>query len=138
MGDPRAFASFDFDHNATEKMLFAGQAKSTSPTPFTVEDWSSKTALPQAQWEALIKAKIAKTNMLIVLVGKFMATATGVNKEIAMAKELNVPVFGVYVGGANTASTLPVGLAKNRTISWQWEYVAKAVDQMMTEGKNAL
>ena len=137
MADPRAFASFDFDNNATEKMLFAGQAKSTSPTPFTVQDWSSKSALPQAQWEALIKAKIAQTNMLIVLVGKYMASATGVNKEIAMAAELDVPVFGVYVGGAGTLSTLPTGLQRNRTIAWNWRDIAAAVDQMMTEGKNA-
>jgi hypothetical protein len=137
MADPRAFASFDFDNNASEKVLFAGQAKSESPTPFTVEDWSSKTALPQAEWEALIKAKIAKTNMLIVLVGKYMASATGVAKEIAMAKTANVPIFGVYVGGATASSTLPVGLQRNRTMVWQWASIAAAVDQMMTEGKNA-
>ena len=58
MADPRAFLSFDFDHNETQKTLFMGQAKKDSPTPFTVEDWSSKSALPQAQWEALIKAKM--------------------------------------------------------------------------------
>ena len=137
MSNPRAFASFDFDHNATDKILFAGQATSESPTPFTVQDWSSKTALPQAQWEALVKAKIAKTNMLIVLVGKYMASATGVAKEIAMAKELNVPIFGVYVGGADSTSTLPAGLQRNRTIPWRWSGIAAAVDQMMTEGKNA-
>jgi hypothetical protein len=137
MADPRAFASFDFDNNANEKILFAGQAKSESPTPFTVEDWSSKSALPQAEWEALIKAKIAKTNMLIVLVGKYMASATGVAKEIAMAKAVNVPIFGVYVGGATESSTLPTGLQRNRTVVWKWATVAAAVDQMMTEGKNA-
>ncbi|EEY41713.1 hypothetical protein VIJ_001665 [Vibrio cholerae RC27] len=40
--------------------------------------------------------------MLIVLSGKTMASATGVVKEIKMAKDQNVPVFGVYVDGANT------------------------------------
>ena len=137
MADPRAFVSFDFDNNQTEKTLFAGQAKSDSPTPFTVHDWSSKTSLPQSQWEDLIKSKMASTNMCIVLVGKYMATATGVAKEIAMAKDLDVPVFGVYVGGADTSSTLPTGLQRNRTMAWKWELIATAVDQMMGEGKNA-
>lgn len=137
MADPRAFTSFDYDHNETQKNLFVGQAKSDSPTPFTVHDWSSKTKLPQAQWERLIKQKMASTNMCIVLVGRFMATATGVAKEIAMAKELNVPVFGVYVDGAGTSSTLPVGLARNRVVSWNWKTIAAAVEQMMGEGKNA-
>lgn len=135
MADPRAFISFDFDNNSTEKMLFAGQSKN-SRTPFAVQDWSSKTALPQAEWEALIKSKINLCNMLIVLVGKNMGSATGVAKEIRMAKDQNVPVFGVYVGGADSLSTLPDGLARNRTIAWDWVKISDAVDQIMGEGKN--
>ena len=137
MADPRAFVSFDFDNNQIEKILFAGQAKKESPTPFTVHDWSSKTTLPQSEWEELIKTKMASTNMCIVLVGKYMASATGVAKEITMAKDLDVPVFGVYVGGAGSTSTLPSGLARGRVVTWEWATVAAAVDQMMGEGKNA-
>lgn len=137
MADPRAFVSFDFDHNVTQKNLFAGQAKSDSPTPFNVQDWSSKTELPQAEWEKLIKQKMASTNMCIVLVGKTMASASGVAKEIAMAKGLDVQVFGVYVDGAGTDSALPAGLQRNRTMAWDWKLIAAAVRQMMGEGKNA-
>lgn len=135
MADPRAFISFDFDHDETEKNLFVGQSRN-SKTPFSIEDWSSKASLPQAQWEALIKGKINKCNMLIVLSGKTMASATGVSKEIALAKDQSVPVFGVYVDGANSSSNLPTGLARNRTISWNWDKIANAVKQMMGEGKN--
>lgn len=135
MADPRAFISFDFDHNKDERVLFVGQSKN-SKTPFSIEDWSSKSALPQSKWEAEIKKKINKCNMIIVLVGKSMATATGVDKEIKFAKDQGVPVFGVYVDGANTKSTLPKGLQRNRTISWKWDNIANAVNKMMTEGKN--
>ena len=41
---------------------------------------------------------------VIVLVGKTMASATGVAEEIAVAKGHDIPVFGVYVGGANDCS----------------------------------
>ncbi len=135
MVNPRAFISFDYDHSIDEKALFAGQSK-LSKTPFNIEDWSSKSSLPQSQWEKLIEEKINKCNMLIVLVGKFMASAYGVNKEIAFAKNNNVPIFGVYVGEANSNSNLPDGLQRNRTINWEWDTIASAVDQMMTEGKN--
>lgn len=135
MADPRAFISFDFDHNETEKILFVGQAKN-STTPFSIEDWSAKSSMPQSQWEAIVKDKINKCNMLIVLVGKTMASAIGVANEIKMAKDQNVPVFGVYVGGANSSSNLPDGLQRNRTIAWNWDKIASAVDQMMGEGKN--
>jgi len=75
--------------------------------------------------------------MCIVLVGRFMASAGGVAKEITMAKEQDVPVFGVYVDGANSSSNLPAGLARSRTVSWDWNKIAAMVDQAMTEGKNA-
>lgn len=135
MANPRAFISFDFDHDETEKNLFVGQSKN-SKTPFSIEDWSSKSSLPQSEWEELIEGKINKCNMLIVLSGQTMASATGVSKEITMAKNQDVPVFGVYVDGANSSSNLPKGLARNRTISWNWADIASAIDQMMGEGKN--
>jgi len=135
MADPRAFLSFDFDHNETHKVLFAGQAKN-SKSPFAIQDWSAKSPMAQSQWEAIVKEKVNKCNMLIVLSGKTMASATGVAKEIAMAKSQNVPVFGIYVDGANTSSGLPTGLARNRVISWDWTNIAAAIDQMMGEGKN--
>ena len=135
MADPRAFISFDFDHDETEKNLFVGQSKN-SKTPFSIEDWSAKSSMPQSEWEALIKEKINKCNMLIVLSGQTMASATGVSKEITLAKDQDVPIFGVYVDGANSSSNLPKGLQRNRTISWSWDSIANAVDQMMGEGKN--
>ena len=75
--------------------------------------------------------------MLIVLVGKTMASAAGVAKEIKFAKDSDVPVFGLYVGGADTDSKLPDGLARSRTIPWEWDKIASKIDQMMKEGKNA-
>ena len=135
MAAPRAFISFDFDNNQSDKILFVGQIKNSS-TPFSAQDWSSKESLPQRLWEAQLKEKIGKCHFMIVLVGQRMGSATGVAKEIGFAKEQNVPFFGVYVGGAGSSSTLPKGLARNRTIAWKWDKIANAVDQMMGEGKN--
>ena len=137
MADPRAFLSFDFDHDSGSKILFAGQAASDSPTSFTLEDWSSKASLPEAEWEKLIATKVGNCHLMIVLVGKHMASAYGVVAEIAMAKNKDVPVFGVYVNGADSSSTLPSGLPRNRTVAWEWKAIGKTVDQCMTEGKNA-
>ena len=86
MAAPRSFVSFDYDHDSASRVLFTGQAKKDSPTPFTAEDWSSKSTLPQAQWEAAIKAKVNTCHMLIVLVGRHMGTASGVVKEIKMGE----------------------------------------------------
>ncbi len=136
MAEPRAFISFDFDHNEVSRRLFAGQGKTDSPTPFIVHDWSSKEDLPQDEWEELISEKISRCHLMIVLVGRSMGSANGVSKEIQFAKDGNVPYFGVYVDGADSNSTLPSGLVRNRVISWKWPSIASAIDQMMGEGKN--
>ena len=135
MANTRAFASFDADNNKDEKILFCGQTHLSS-IPFDVEDWSSKETLPQKTWEQTIETKIGKCHTLIVLVGKQTSAASGVVKEIAMAQKLNVPVFGVYVGGADSTTPLPIGLQRNRTINWTWRGIAAAIEQMMQEGKN--
>ena len=135
MANPRAFLSFDYDHDSHYKMLIAGQAKNDN-VPFTIQDWSNKSELPQSQWKKDTKTKINQCNMLIVLVGQYMASATGVVAEIEMAKECDIPLFGIYVNGAGTASNLPTGLARNRTIDWGHEGIEAAVKQMMGEGKN--
>lgn len=135
MANPRVFISFDHDNNENHKMLFAGQARN-SKTPFSIEDWSAKSAMPQSQWEQIVRDKINRCNILLVLVGNRMSTALGVVKEIAMARAQNVPVFGVYIDGAGVASVLPYGLPRNRTIRWEWDAVADAIDQLMREGKN--
>ncbi len=136
MSAPRAFISFDFDHNVNEKVLFVGQSKN-SKTPFSIQDWSAKSPMPQSKWEEIVEEKIKKCNMVIVLVGKFMASATGVSKEIKLAKDNHIPVFGVYIGGANSQSNLPDGLQRNRTISWEWDSIASAIKQVMKEGINS-
>lgn len=135
MPHPRAFISFDFDNNKTDRDFLVGQAYN-SRTPFDMQDWSSKEELPQREWEALINAKINKCNMVIVLVGRKTSSAIGVVKEIAFAKANNIPTFGIFVGGADPSCPLPLGLPLNRIIKWNWESIVAAMKQCMTEGKN--
>src|ERR1700680_531159 len=110
MADPRAFLSFDFDHDSTSRTLFAGQATSDSPTPFVIQDWSSKTELPEEEWEELIAKKIGSCHLMVVLVGTHMSSAYGVAAEIAMAKDQGRPFFCVYVNGANNSNTIPLAV----------------------------
>jgi hypothetical protein len=133
---PRAFISFDFDNNLNQKILFAGQCNKRSPTPFAAQDWSSKEALPQAEWQRLIREKIGRCHMMFVLVSPTAHHASGIEKEIAMASEQRVPLIGVYVAGANSSTILPKGLARDRAYEWQWKLLASAIEKMLKEGKN--
>ena len=135
MSNPRAFISFDFDNNKPQKDYFIGQCKN-SRTPFSVYDWSAKTAMSEDEWEEIVEEKMKKTNMCIVLVGRSMKSAVGVDKEIAMAKKNNIPVFGVYVDKADINSNLPQGLARSKTVAWNWIKIADMIDWAKEEGKN--
>jgi len=135
MANPRSFISFDFDHNETDKNLFVGQSRN-SKTPFSIEDWSAKSEMPQDKWREIVENKINYCNVLIVLVGQYMASATGVESEIKMSIRNNVPFFGVYVDGANSNSNLPSSLSRGRVVFWDWSEIANAIDQCMKEGKN--
>jgi len=70
-------------------------------------------------------------------VGKKTCTARGVEKEIVFAKDKDVPIFGVYVGGATSNTILPEGLKRNRTIEWNWNNIADAINQCMKEAQSA-
>ena len=135
MADPRAFISFDVDYNSNEKVLFEKNIKH-SKTPFTIQDCSTEPSKPRSKWEAIVNEKIDKCNLVIVLVGKYMSSATGVAKEITSAHSQDVPVFGIYVGGADNSSKLPNGLQRNRTITWNWDSIASVIEQAMEEKKN--
>lgn len=134
---PRAFISFDYDHNLGDKNLFAGQLSKRSPTPFSAQDWSSKEPLPQKEWEELIHEKIGRCHVMFVLVSPTCHAAKGVEKEIAMALAQNVPFVGVYIAGADERTTLPKGLARDRVYVWRWELLSRSIARMLTEGKNA-
>lgn len=134
--NPRTFISFDFDHDAPLRDLFAGQARN-SRTPFNIENWSSKFALPQRTWEQTIEDKISRCHIMIVLVSPHTYRAVGVAKEIAMAQRKNVPYFGIYVSGANSSTPLPAGLPRSRVITWTWDGIASMITRLSGEGKNA-
>ncbi|MGE0395974.1 MAG: TIR domain-containing protein [Kofleriaceae bacterium] len=133
---PRAFISFDFDHDEGIKRLFAGQCRKNSPTPFAAQDWSSKESLPQATWEETIEAKISSCHLMFVLVSPTAHRASGIAKEIAMATKHHVPIVGVYIKDADAATPLPPNLGRDRVHAWKWERLATAIDAAMKEGKN--
>ncbi len=124
---PRTFISFDFDHDLDAKTLFVGQAKN-SRTPFTVVDASLKRAMPPRKWVAAVRERMSRCDLVVVLVGKRMASARGVHTEVRIARELGVPMFGVYVNDATDSCRLPPGLRRGRVIPWTWGGIAESID----------
>ena len=124
MAKTRVFISFDYDNDARQKDLLVGQSKHPD-TPFDFADWSSKEHLT-GDWKAKIKAKLAYVDVLCVLCGKNMATATGVAHEIQIAQEIGKPYF--LLAAYPEGSTKPVtAKSSEKLYNWTWENLKKLV-----------
>jgi hypothetical protein len=125
MAKTRVFISFDFDHDEGQKHLLVGQSKHPD-SPFDLADWSSKEHLT-GDWKAKIKAKLAYVDVVCVLCGKHMHTATGVAHEVEMAQELGKPYFLLAAysgGGCNKPATAK---ASDKVYDWTWDNLKKLI-----------
>ena len=111
----RVFVGFDYDNDARLKDLLIGQSKNPD-SPFEVQDWSVKTSSPG--WRADAKNRIARSSQVIVLCGRHMRTASGVNVEIELARETSTPYF-LLAGYSD--STRPAAAANDKLYEWTWE-----------------
>ncbi|MFN8111881.1 MAG: TIR domain-containing protein [Solirubrobacterales bacterium] len=112
----RVFVSFDFDNDAKLKTFILAQAKHPD-SPFEIENWSLNEAAPQATWKEKAKKRIARSDVVLVMVGPETYKAPGVLAEIAAAEELKVPVRQMI--GYKDASPRPVPGA-GRLYRWSW------------------
>jgi hypothetical protein len=112
------YVSFDYDHDAVLKEFLIGQAKNDD-SPFFVEDWSIKD--PSADWKDKAKNRITRADQVIVICGKHTDTATGVNVEIRLARELATPYFLLagYSDGGNKKPT--AALSTDKMYNWTWD-----------------
>jgi hypothetical protein len=96
----RVFISFEHDKDKALKDLLVGQSRNED-SPFEVVDDSLKEAAPENNWEDKAESRIKMAEVVIVLLGPTTHQATGVAKEIAIArrqKKKIVQVIG-YKGG---------------------------------------
>ena len=93
-------------------------AKRLIDSPFEVADHSLKEAAPEYNWEKKADAAIARSDIVIVMVGRHTHRAQGVIKEINMARNRNKKIVQVigYKDGNYTA--VP---GAGRLYSWNWE-----------------
>lgn len=121
MAKTPVFVSFDFDNDKVLKDFIIGQAK-LPDSPFEVIDHSLKEAAPEKDWQDKARRAIKRSAVVIVMVGPKTHKASGVLKEVAMAREEGrkiVQVIG-YKDGEYTA--VPNA---GRLYRWNWENLKK-------------
>lgn len=112
------FISFDYDHDDDLRTLLVGQAKNED-SPFSIADWSIKEE--SSDWKEKARTRIKRVGQVIVICGKHTDTATGVNKEIRIARDEKTPYFLLagYADGGNKKPT--AALDSDKMYKWTWD-----------------
>lgn len=124
MAKVSVFTSFDGEHDDDLRVMFVGQAKNPD-TPSDFADWSVKDVSPN--WEADARARIKRCDQVAVLCGEHTDTATGVNKEIRIAREEGVPYFLLAARKGKTCKRPTASLPADKMYDWTWDNVKALV-----------
>ena len=112
----KVFISFDFDNDLKLKNLLAGQAK-LSDSPFEISDWSLKEAAPEKNWVDKAEAKIKRSDIVVVIVGDKTSKASGVKKEVKLARKNKISIVQIKVQNTNPLKVVDAGVLYN----WTWD-----------------
>lgn len=113
----RLFISFDYDNDSFLKEALVGQSR-LADSPFEVHDWSIKE--PSWDWKEKARQRIARSNAVAIICGHYTHLAIGVDVEIQLAQQANVPYFLLagYNTGVNHKPT--AALASDTIYKWTW------------------
>jgi MTH538 TIR-like domain (DUF1863) len=112
------YISFDYDHDSDLKTLLVGQA-ANEDSPFSIADWSIKE--PSSDWKDKARERIKRVDQVIVLCGEYTESATGINAEIAIARDEDKPYF-LLEGRASGKNKKPTAaLSADKMYSWTWD-----------------
>lgn len=119
MGKKRVFISFDYDNDVVLKNLLVGQARN-SDSPFEITDMSIKEAIPKG-WKNNARQRIKSCDVVIVICGEKTKTAKGIDIELRIAQEENIPYF--LLGGRADAPCVKPTVAKttDKIYKWTWD-----------------
>ncbi len=115
----RVFVSFDFDHDASLKVLLVGQSKNED-SPFELADWSIKEE-QTGDWKEKAKKRIRACDIVVVICGEHTDTATGVSAELKIAQDEVVSYF-LLRGYSDKSCIKPkAATASDKIYDWTWE-----------------
>lgn len=113
----RVFVSFDFDKDKFLKDAVIGQSRN-SDSPFEIVNWSLNEPAPQRQWKDEARARIKRSDVVLVMVGTHTHKAPGVLAEVAIAREESIPIVQVQGYEDKECPSVPNA---GRYYRWTWD-----------------
>jgi len=128
MAKKRIFISYDFDNDHHLPGSLVRQAKAPD-SPFSMVDVSLKEKLPDAQWVSKAQQKIQQCDVFIVLLGRHTHQASGVLREVSIAKGLKKPRFQLRPKGQRNIKNKSIPDA-GKVIPWKWKNIATELNKI--------
>lgn len=115
------YVSFGFDNVPRLKDFMIMQAR-RADSPSQVVDHSLKEAAPERSWETKASRAIARSRVVLAMVGRETYRAQGVLKEIAIARQHGKRIIQII--GYKDGDYTPVKGA-GMLYRWNWENLKK-------------
>lgn len=122
----RVFISFDYDHDEGAKIMLAGQAK-LPDSPFEFTDASVKDHL-SGDWKEKVRRRMDNIDVVIVLCGKHMGTASGVAAELTIAQEKTKTYFLLAAYNDMTCTKPSTAKASDKLYKWTWDNLKTLIE----------
>ena len=119
------FFSFEFDKDKELYGSFFAQAKEQSR--HAIRDYSLDKVDPPDDWEEKAESQIAQCDVVIVVIGQDTHTATGVEVEVEIAKQLGKCVFQIQPQQQNYGGVDGAG----EMIPWKWDEIDAKIDELL-------
>ena len=116
---PRAFISFDFDHDEKLRDYLVMQARNNK-SPFEFSNWSVKEPFT-GDWKKKVRDRIVLTSLTVVICGYHTHTAVGVSTELEISRELRKPYFLLAGHPDNKCMKPKAARANDKLYRWTWE-----------------
>ncbi len=115
----KVFISFDYENDEFLRTALVGQAKHPD-TPFEIIDKSLKEPFV-GDWKSKVRARIQKTDLVVIMCGQRTHTATGVAAEVLMAQELGKPYFLLQGYSGRNCTRPTTARSSDKMYSWTWD-----------------
>ena len=118
MAKTRIFVSYDYEHDSDLKDTLIAQSK-LPDSPFSINDLSLREKV--SDWQQKARAAIEKCDVFVLLLGNYAHQATGVRREVKMARQIGKKRFQLRKRGNNPKPLEGAG----EVVAWKWKNLKK-------------
>lgn len=122
MAKTKVFLSYDYEHDSDMKNNLIAESK-RHDSPFSINDLSLREKVPD--WQQKARTAIERCDVFVVLLGDNTHQASGVRREVRMARQIGKRRFQLRNQGHNPKQLEGAG----PVVAWKWKNLKRYLTQ---------